>query len=655
MADAEQPRKGNAVPRSADELRRHAEELVDRLADAQADSASTDDTAVTLHELRVHQIELEMQNDELRRTQLELDAQRAQYFDLFDLAPVGSLILSAKSIVENANLTAARLLGVDRRLLVGQPFSAFISAEDQDAYYLLLQEMKRNPEPRSSELRMRRLSGRPDIEDGDFWALLKVEPVDSGLEETGGIRIAFADITERKQSEKALRDSEAKFRRLFESIEQGMALHEIITDDDGKPVDYVYLDLNDSYTKLLGVTREALGKRITEVMPKVEEYWIRNFGEVAQTGAPSYYEDYLETTGRYYATYAYSPKKNQFAVLVTDITDRKIVAKALQESDARYSSMIANISDVIGIMGADGIMKYKSPNIEKWFGWKPQDLVGTDGWQTVHPDDVERLQAEFAALLERDGAAATVEYKYLCKDGSCKPVELTATNLVNDPSINGVLLNYRDITERRQMEASREQDLRRLTQALASTVDIVSEVAETRDPYTAGHQRRVSELAVRIADAMGMSPEQTDEIRIASLLHDIGKMSVPAEILSKPGKLAPIEFELIKAHSEAGYQIISAAHMEGPVAEIVYQHHERCDGSGYPRGLGADDLLPASKVIAVADVVEAMVSHRPYRSALGVDAALAEIERGAGLQYDADVCEACVRLFREEEFAFSAV
>jgi putative nucleotidyltransferase with HDIG domain len=225
-----------------------------------------------------------------------------------------------------------------------------------------------------------------------------------------------------------------------------------------------------------------------------------------------------------------------------------------------------------------------------------------------------------------------------------------------------------DITERKQTEAEltrrevrlaellaeRERHLERLHASLAAIIDVTSQVVETRDPYTAGHQRRVSELAVCIAQEMGMTAEQTEEIRVASLIHDVGKMSVPAEILSKPGKLMDIEFALIKRHAEDGYRIIDSANMEGPTAEIVYQHHERCDGSGYPRGLTAEELLAESKVVMVADVVEAMVSHRPYRAGLGIDAALDEIQDGAGGRYDARVAEACVRVFLDGGFAFSA-
>lgn len=334
-----------------------------------------------------------------------------------------------------------------------------------------------------------------------------------------------------------------------------------------------------------------------------------------------------------------------FLGVVRDISQRKRNEAALRESEATHSAMIANISDVIGIMGADGFMKYKSPNIEKWFGWRPEDLIGTDGWLTVHPDDLARLQKEFFALLQQDYASVTVEYRYLCKDGTYKPIELTATNLVNDPIISGVLLNYHDITERWQLE--------RLGREFSSIIDVIGNVTEMRDPYTAGHQRRVAELASAIAHEMGMSDTDIDDVRVAALMHDIGKMSVPAELLSRPRLLSPMEFELVQLHPQAGHDIIASAHVIEPIAELVYQHHERCDGSGYPRGLVGEQLLPGAKVLMVADAAEAMMSHRPYRAALGEEAALAEIESGAGTRYDADVANCCLRLFRERGFAFS--
>jgi putative nucleotidyltransferase with HDIG domain len=166
-----------------------------------------------------------------------------------------------------------------------------------------------------------------------------------------------------------------------------------------------------------------------------------------------------------------------------------------------------------------------------------------------------------------------------------------------------------------------------------------------RDPYTAEHERRVTRLALAIAAELGLDPDRREGLELASLVHDIGKVSVPTEILAKPSQLSEIEFTLIKQHAPAGAQILSAIHFRQPVAEIVVQHHERMDGSGYPAGLRADEILPEARILAVADVVEAMASHRPYRAGLGVEAALNEVRAGAGGPYDAGVVAACEHVF----------
>jgi putative nucleotidyltransferase with HDIG domain len=173
---------------------------------------------------------------------------------------------------------------------------------------------------------------------------------------------------------------------------------------------------------------------------------------------------------------------------------------------------------------------------------------------------------------------------------------------------------------------------------------------EMRDPYTAGHQIRTADLARAIATEMGLPKDKIDGIRMAGSIHDIGKISIPAEILTKPTKLTDIEFSLIKEHSRNGYEMLKDVESPWPLAQIVYQHHERMNGSGYPRNLKGDEILMESRILAVADIVEAMASYRPYRAALGIEAALEEIEKNKGVFYDDAVADACLRLFREKGY-----
>jgi len=180
----------------------------------------------------------------------------------------------------------------------------------------------------------------------------------------------------------------------------------------------------------------------------------------------------------------------------------------------------------------------------------------------------------------------------------------------------------------------------------------MSRIVEVKDPYTAGHQRRVCQLAISIAQEMKLSENKIEGVRIASLIHDIGKIGLPTEILSKPGKLTDIEFSLIKDHSKVGYDIIKSIDFSYPIAIVVLQHHERLDGSGYPNNLKGDEVIPEAKIIGVADVVEAMSSFRSYRPALGIDAALEEITQNKGILYDSEVVDACPMLFKEKEFKF---
>lgn len=258
-------------------------------------------------------------------------------------------------------------------------------------------------------------------------------------------------------------------------------------------------------------------------------------------------------------------------------------------------------------------------------------------------------------------------------------LEIGAFGYITKPlDHNGVLFSVSNALRRRRLEMesrARRQNLERVVEArtaelrerearlrhtldsLKKTIDgIIYAMAlaiEMRDPYTAGHQRRVADLGRAIAGEMGLSEDRLEAVRIAGLLHDLGKISVPAAILSKPGRLSEAEFAIIKSHAQVGYEILREIEFPWPLAEIVHQHHERLDGSGYPQGLAGEEIFLEARIIGVADVVEAMASHRPYRPAVGIDAALEEISKKKDVLYDPEVVDACLRLFRERGFEFS--
>ncbi len=242
------------------------------------------------------------------------------------------------------------------------------------------------------------------------------------------------------------------------------------------------------------------------------------------------------------------------------------------------------------------------------------------------------------------GTSITYEHKSL-KDGRTFLRTLSPVKESADGPIDKVTVVSKDITEHKQSGE-------RLKVAFASIISVIAGMVEKRDPYTAGHQRRVSELAEAIACEMGLPSERAATIKTAGIVHDLGKIVIPAEILSKPSNLSEYEFKLLKTHPLEGYDILKDVDLPGPIARIVLEHHERLDGSGYPGGLKGADILLESRILAVADVIEAMASHRPYRPAHGIVKALEEIERGRASVYDPDVVDACLRLFRDKRFAW---
>lgn len=300
----------------------------------------------------------------------------------------------------------------------------------------------------------------------------------------------------------------------------------------------------------------------------------------------------------------------------------------------------------------DGKIVYANSHMRHMFGYEPDEPIMIDPHAYVKADDWPRVTDEMKGLMSI-GDQAAYSTAAVRKDGAEFVIRVHATLA----SCNGkalIVAVAKDITDTIRADAESRQYIDALKRSMESTIQVVSMIGETRDPYTHGHERRVGELAAAIAEEMGLDAKHVEGIRVAGYLHDIGKIATPAELLSKPTRLSAPEFELIKEHARKGFDILKGVDFPWPVALVALQHHERIDGSGYPQGLKGDQIVLDARIMCVADVVEAMSSHRPYRPGLGMDRALAEIERGAGTAYDPAAVSACLSLVRERHFEIPA-
>jgi len=331
---------------------------------------------------------------------------------------------------------------------------------------------------------------------------------------------------------------------------------------------------------------------------------------------------------------------------------QKRAEEALRNSEARYRNIFENAMEGIFQATIEGRFIIANAAFAHMAGYdSPEELIGSVkniGTQIyVNPEDRKRVME----ILTEKGSIDGTEVELYKKDGSRFLVVINARTVKDEKGkilcTEGLI---EDITLRKLAEQQLHQTLESLKKAVGVTIQVLVSALEARDPYTAGHQSRVAHLACAIAAEMELPQDKIEGLRMAGSIHDIGKLSIPAEILSKPAKLTNIEFSLIKEHSQSGYEMLRNVESPWPLAQIVYQHHERMNGSGYPRNLKGDEILFEARILAVADVVEAMASHRPYRVALGIGAALDEIKNNKGILYDSAVVDACLKLFHEKGY-----
>jgi len=455
----------------------------------------------------------------------------------------------------------------------------------------------------------------------------------------------FKDITERIQLEKKLKDSEERLKILFDYAPDAY----YISDLKGN-----FIDGNKAAERVIGYKREELiGKSFLKLkllsladIPKAAKLLMKNLR--GQSTGPDEFVLNRKDNSKLTVEISTYPVKIKERTLVLGIA-RDITERKRSEEEIRlHAAMMDNVAEGVYLIGLDDLLiRWTNERFARMFGYDPGEMVGK------HVDIINAPTTEVTPAETRIAITDVLketgewhgEIRNIKRDGThfwC----YANISLFDHPEYGKIIVAVsNDITKRKQAEE-------RLKKTINATIETVSKTIETKDPYTSGHQHRVSQLATAIAKELNLSPDKIEGIRIASLIHDIGKIGLPTEILSKPTKLTDMEFNLIKEHSQKGYNILKPIDFSYPIAQIVLQHHERLNGSGYPNNLKGNKILLEARIIGIADVVEAMSSHRPYRPAWGIDKALEEISKNKGILYDPEVVDTCLKLFKENGFKF---
>ncbi|MCJ7663994.1 MAG: PAS domain S-box protein, partial [Desulfobacterales bacterium] len=596
--------------------------------------------AKEIQRLRLRIAELEKSEAVHKKVEEELQESQARYQALFDRTLYCVFVHDFDGRFLDANEAAFNLLGYTRKEFP----ATFASLLDQDQVEIAFKrgkEIKRIGS--SSEPFEYRLKKRT----GDYvWV-----EIESSLIYRGGQPYAIQgiarDITQRKRTEEALRESEEELEAIFNEVRGGI----ILLDLTGK-----IIKINKRMAELAGYDKKYIvGEQYNFFKnfspPSIAKMTDAFIKVAADQQVPPYEVEGHTKTGEKLIAEVYGSllKKKGKAVgvlaVMMNITKRKQAEEALRESEEKYRDLVENIDDIIYATDGHGIVTYIAPGIEAVGGYTTAEIIGRPFLEFVHQEDIPYIRDKFEQDIS--GQAEPHEYRAVTKAGDVRWVRTSSRPFFKKRRVIGLRGVMTDITERKNVEEELQRSYQQLRETFIETVNALASTVEMKDPYTAGHQRWATRLACAIAREMGLSEEQIEGIRMAGLIHDIGKINIPAEILSKPGQLSDIQYNMVKIHAQVGCDILREIKFPWPVAKIVLQHHERWDGSGYPEGLSGEEIILEARILAVADTVEAMSSHRPYRVAHGVERALEEISQNRGTLYDPAVVDACLMLFEK--------
>jgi PAS domain S-box-containing protein/putative nucleotidyltransferase with HDIG domain len=459
---------------------------------------------------------------------------------------------------------------------------------------------------------------------------------------------------QRHSAEKALRESEEKYRHLVEQSLQGLMILQ------GQKPRIVFANstlcamtgygIEELYSLTAQQTAELMHSEDCERIQSIYRQRLNGQASGQPSEARIIRKDGEVRWLQIFASCIGHNGEQALQVSCIDVTDRKQAEEALKESERRYRVLFETSPDGIVTSDLQGRILEANQAFQGMLDYRLDELQSMT-YRQITPANGGHEETKHIKANWKKGSG-TFEKEYLRKDGAVFPVALSGWVIKDEkgrPKKLGMFV--RDITQRKQAEKDLRQSYEKLSRLIEEIVETLASAVEMRDPYTAGHQRRVAVLACTIAERLKIPRNKIQGLRMAALIHDIGKIYVPAEILNRPGVLNDNEFNLIKSHSQAGYDLLKSIEFPWPVVEIVLQHHERLNGSGFPQGLKGEQILLEARILAVADVVEAMSSHRPYRPAHRIQKTLEELRARRGTLYDPQVVDACLALYEEEGFA----
>ncbi len=591
-----------------------------------------------------------MQTEELKVSHKELGESGNRYFNLFNLSPIGYLIISESGDVIEANLTVMKDLMLETMDIRNSKISDFIYGEDKLLFQFHNKALFKTHRPQDWELRMERSDGTT------YWGHLK-----ANLFTTNGSKtccLAISDITEKKIIQQTLIESELKYRLICTTMEQGLALFDM-RHYEGNAVEFIYLDVNDSYLKLFDMTRkECIGNSLQDFMSIKDKKWLPILENVGKTEKPEMFESFYTSMEKSILTYAYCPQKNQVVLLVSDITDR--VNKQNEISHMSYHDRLTGLynrrffeEELLRLdkkrnlplsiaMGDINGLKLLNDS----FGHVTGDLLIKRVADMIkmgcRSDDISaRISGdEFVIILPQSNREASLKVleriKSLLDDETIKSIT---------PSISFGCATKKSVDEdiadifKKAEDAMYNHKLKESPAVKGRIIDLIIKSFFHMNPQQELHAKRVSEISKKIAISMGYKPAQVEIIRLAGLMHDVGKIGISEKLLCKKGKVSSDEWEELKRHPVIGYHILSSSNEFAEIASIVLEHHEKWNGQGYPKGLKGEEISVPARIIAIANVFDSMTHDNFHISHRKKEEAIVKLSRLKGKQFDAKILD----------------